>query len=461
MSSRLLLPIVLLSMCLIALMPHVTLSQDCDEVLRHGILNQTTIEQNDNTRMTFNQWLYDMDFQTHDQAINAGLSIGTIVYGVPLQVGGTFTQQQKDTWRHEHQEYRNDTLTTTHKYLLLQSTISPDVLAAWNKCQATNSVFGSVLDATGLDVATLDVIWQPLEGDTGANPVVTSSEIAGGVRASDGKSIAFDAQYGLKRGHNRQIIKRVHGQPLIIVVQTTRGDLADSLSAVIDQPEIIEFSASPQTIIRGNPVVLKWNSSNASQVSIDNGIGTVGSKGSCVVTPGSSVTYTLTASNPGGTVRRGVDVTVKPPQLTEMSVHFDVGNDDKDDDTQISVVVSKAGRQLAEWHQTNNECWHDWQHITKPLTVAANVTPEDIGGATLIVTITPNGNDTFRFSLSLTGKFNGSASGGSTSATASTNLLGIFFAFGEFSAGSNYNYNGGAHELSQDNRTLTLTLPAP
>ncbi|HEX7364976.1 MAG TPA: CARDB domain-containing protein [Dehalococcoidia bacterium] len=67
-----------------------------------------------------------------------------------------------------------------------------------------------------------------------------------------------------------------------------------------DLPVIVYFTASPSIVASGSPVTLTWSVSNASTVTIDNGIGTVGSTGSTVVTPASSISYTLTASNAAG-----------------------------------------------------------------------------------------------------------------------------------------------------------------
>jgi hypothetical protein len=125
---------------------------------------------------------------------------------------------------------------------------------------------------------------------------------------------------------------------------------------------------------------------------------------------------------------------VKPPQITGLTVVFDVGNDDKDDDTGIAVVISKGGRQLAEWHQTANEVWHDNSHHEKVLNLSGIVTTDDLAGATFGITISPNGHDDFHFTVSVKGKRND---------------------------GVAYNWNGGYHELNHDRRTMSATLSAP
>ena len=65
-------------------------------------------------------------------------------------------------------------------------------------------------------------------------------------------------------------------------------------------PVINSFTASSTSIIFGGSTTLTWSVSNATSITIDNGIGAVGSTGSVTVSPATSTTYTLTASNTTG-----------------------------------------------------------------------------------------------------------------------------------------------------------------
>ena len=75
----------------------------------------------------------------------------------------------------------------------------------------------------------------------------------------------------------------------------------------------IRFSAEPSSIERGQSSTLKWGVTDATTVSIDNGIGTVQPSGSRRVFPGASTTYTLTATGPGGTRTGTATVNVTEP----------------------------------------------------------------------------------------------------------------------------------------------------
>ncbi len=86
-----------------------------------------------------------------------------------------------------------------------------------------------------------------------------------------------------------------------------------------DRPEpkaptpTLSISADPSSIQRNSQTTLKWQSSNATSVVIDNGVGNVQSNGSLTVTPLQSTTYTATATGPGGEARASTRVTVVRP----------------------------------------------------------------------------------------------------------------------------------------------------
>src|SRR5579871_1258477 len=81
----------------------------------------------------------------------------------------------------------------------------------------------------------------------------------------------------------------------------------------VAKPEITSFTAEPSTIETGQSSTLSWAISNATDMSIDHGVGAVQSRGSRQVFPTSTTTYTLTANGPGGSDTRTVTVTVNTP----------------------------------------------------------------------------------------------------------------------------------------------------
>jgi len=79
------------------------------------------------------------------------------------------------------------------------------------------------------------------------------------------------------------------------------------------RPTVAQFSAEPSSIERGQSAVIRWSVTGATDISIDNGIGTVEANGTRRVTPTDSTTYRLTANGPGGNVTASATVVVTSP----------------------------------------------------------------------------------------------------------------------------------------------------
>jgi hypothetical protein len=82
------------------------------------------------------------------------------------------------------------------------------------------------------------------------------------------------------------------------------------VSRNIPKPKITSFSASPTGIAPGGSSTLSWTVSGATSMSIDDGTGPVAAQSPMVVTPSATTTFTLTATNRGGSVAASVVVTV-------------------------------------------------------------------------------------------------------------------------------------------------------
>jgi peptidoglycan-associated lipoprotein len=75
----------------------------------------------------------------------------------------------------------------------------------------------------------------------------------------------------------------------------------------------ISLNASPSAIERGQSATISWSSTNATGVTIDNGVGTVEPSGSRTVRPSASTTYMARATGPGGNAAAETRVTVTAP----------------------------------------------------------------------------------------------------------------------------------------------------
>jgi peptidoglycan-associated lipoprotein len=74
-----------------------------------------------------------------------------------------------------------------------------------------------------------------------------------------------------------------------------------------------EFSAEPSSIERGQSAILRWTVTGSSNVALNNGIGTVPASGNRRINPSETISYTLTATGPGGETTATATVTVTSP----------------------------------------------------------------------------------------------------------------------------------------------------
>jgi peptidoglycan-associated lipoprotein len=75
----------------------------------------------------------------------------------------------------------------------------------------------------------------------------------------------------------------------------------------------VTLNASPTTIEKGQCATLTWSSTNATTVSLDQGIGDVATSGSRQVCPSESTTYTINVKGEGGTASATTRITVNSP----------------------------------------------------------------------------------------------------------------------------------------------------
>ncbi|HEX7421447.1 MAG TPA: hypothetical protein VF505_16270 [Thermoanaerobaculia bacterium] len=86
-------------------------------------------------------------------------------------------------------------------------------------------------------------------------------------------------------------------------------------------PVINTFAATPTSIVTGESSTLSWSVSNATTVSIDNGLGAEPVSGSVTVSPSQTTIYTLTATDDAGSVSAQTTITVVPPGPKRRAVH--------------------------------------------------------------------------------------------------------------------------------------------
>jgi len=100
------------------------------------------------------------------------------------------------------------------------------------------------------------------------------------------------------------ILTATHGS------QTATAQATVTVNSGGGLPVIVSFAPNPATIDFGQSSSLQWVVQNATTVTIDNSIGTVGLTGSHSISPAATTSYTITATNAVGTVTAKTTLTV-------------------------------------------------------------------------------------------------------------------------------------------------------
>src|SRR4051812_6444198 len=84
-------------------------------------------------------------------------------------------------------------------------------------------------------------------------------------------------------------------------------------AALISKPTLNYFDAEPSSLSLGQSTSLRWSVENAAEVKIEPSIGIVKASDRLVVSPQETTTYSLKASNSGGTTEASLTVSVSKP----------------------------------------------------------------------------------------------------------------------------------------------------
>src|ERR1700693_1994918 len=74
----------------------------------------------------------------------------------------------------------------------------------------------------------------------------------------------------------------------------------------------VALNASPTSAQAGQPVTLKWSSTNATSITLEPSVGPVAAQGSTTVRPSQSTTYTVTVTGPGGSAHASAKIIITP-----------------------------------------------------------------------------------------------------------------------------------------------------
>lgn len=191
-----------------------------------------------------------------------------------------------------------------------------------------------LLAATGCEYLP-EELTESLGGDTNEPPIAYIDSILPD-EADIGEAITFDGHGtdtdgtvvayrwrssidgDLSSKHSFETSSLSEGEHVIYLkVQDNNDAWSDEVKSTViikgasaEAPVINSFGADPESVKPGESSTLNWDVSNATSVTINQGIGDVALKGKKIVIPASNTQYVLTASNEAGSVSAAVQVVV-------------------------------------------------------------------------------------------------------------------------------------------------------
>ncbi len=168
------------------------------------------------------------------------------------------------------------------------------------------NTYGSVADTvtvTVYDVPAVTFTAEPANIITGGMSTLSWTSV-------DATSASIDNSIGSVDPGGSLGVAPLVTTTYVITVDGPGGTATGSVTVGVHDSIAVNIIASPAAIITGEQSVLFWNSTGATSVSIDNGIGDVGLEGWKNVSPAVTTTYTVTAAGDGGTVSDSATITV-------------------------------------------------------------------------------------------------------------------------------------------------------
>jgi hypothetical protein len=175
---------------------------------------------------------------------------------------------------------------------------------------------------------------------TASPPNITVGEIATlSWNVSNATSVTIDHGVGNFSSSGNTLVSPATTTTYILTAANAAGSTTATTQVIVSVapsppaglPVVNHFTADPPIISAGSSTTLSWSVSNATAVTIDPGVGPVGSVGTAIVSPATNTNYTLTAANAYGlsSLTIGVLVTAAPPVPVEHTVTlFSVAADD-------------------------------------------------------------------------------------------------------------------------------------
>ena len=212
-----------------------TAQNDCNALLKGGVFDHIRVRKASDLRLAIDEWMCTTEFRTHDEAINAGLSVGFPVYGVPLTIGGTFSNTERETWKKTHCQTKQVKFSDQEQYEFDQLIASKPLLETYTRCiESTSFGVQSTLMADDNCKFALRARYIPNSQGDKEPTIQTTTRIEGAV--CPGLPPPKDGKLKVPYGGVTFNCRRNEREAVLITLNTTKGTRIEKLAALPDRP---------------------------------------------------------------------------------------------------------------------------------------------------------------------------------------------------------------------------------
>lgn len=124
----------------------------CNDILKQGIFDETMISGQRSVSEDLFEWLKCSTYQTVKQKIDSGLKIGLPLEGIPLQIGGSFTNDEFNSWKQKINTGQARAFSANEVTLIVKRNVNDSIIKAWSECiKAQHRGLGLISDISVKD----------------------------------------------------------------------------------------------------------------------------------------------------------------------------------------------------------------------------------------------------------------------------------------------------------------------
>jgi hypothetical protein len=202
----------------------------CNEILRHGIVDQELIVDDKNIGQSLYEWQRKSDYQTVKGKVDAGLKVGFPIKGVPVTGDADFSEDKFNEWKSKVDSGMGRAYSETEAIRILRSTISESITEAWTECIRKSSepnvgLIASLQELDSPEYLAFAVRYIPSR-QTDTPPFVAPNgfQVAGAIAVAplnDGDEIPY--------GGVGTLLKRNPNDAVSVQLNTTAGAITESV----------------------------------------------------------------------------------------------------------------------------------------------------------------------------------------------------------------------------------------